>query len=90
VSHTYANENIGQPSVSVERAYGEKHDRQTIKQLSSVCSICLEKSVSLAMHSNVITEKFINYEMQLLILLMHGNCNCMVPGFLEVAQHQLI
>jgi len=21
---------------------------------------------------------------------MHGNCNCMAPGFLEVAQHQLV
>jgi len=33
VSHTYAIEKVGQPCGFVERVYGGKHDKQTIKQL---------------------------------------------------------
>ena len=45
------------------------------------------------MHSNVIRELQNNSlitKYKLFILLMHGNCNCMAPVFLEVAQHQLV
>jgi len=45
------------------------------------------------MHSNVIRELQNNsliMKYKLSILLMHGNCNCMVPGFLEVTLHQLV
>ena len=59
-------------------------------------SICLEqlvKSASLAMHSNIIRELQNNSlitKYKLSILLMHSNSNCMAPGFLEIAQHQLV
>jgi len=45
------------------------------------------------MHSNVIRELQNNSLItiyKLSILLIHGNYNCMAPGFLEVAQHQLV
>ena len=99
VSHTYANENVGQPWGFVERVYGGKRDRQTIKQLRRY--FCVQylfravylKSTSLAMHSNVIRELQNNLSItkyKLSILLMHGNCTCMAPGDLEVAHHQLV
>ena len=55
-------------------------------------AVCL-KSTSLAMHSNIIRELQNNSSImkyKLSIILIHGNYNCMVPGFLEVAQHQLV
>ena len=45
------------------------------------------------MHSNVIRElqdSLLIMKYKLSTLLMHGYCNCMASGFLEVSQHQLV
>ena len=53
---------------------------QTIKQLRTYFH-CLEQFVSLVMHSNVIRELQNNSLIMKYKLSLHGNCNCMAPGF---------
>ena len=79
---TCANENVGAASGFVERVYGGKHDRQTIKQLRRYFCVqylhkaACSKRASLAMHSNVIGELQNNslITKYKLSILMHVSC----------------